>query len=49
LVDLQDENYLAVTESMIKEGSGKILIPLQKIKALGGFANNMRWAKIEMN
>jgi len=49
VVDLQNKNYLAVTESMIKEGSDRILIPLQKIKSLGGFANNVRWAKIEIN
>lgn|GEM_PF-5621113 len=49
VLDMKDENYLAVTESMIKDGSGKMLIPLQKIKALGGLANNMRWASIEIN
>jgi len=46
LIDMQDQNYLAVTESMIQENPGKIIVPLQKIKGQGGFANNTRWATI---
>jgi hypothetical protein len=48
VIDMEKENYLALTEYMFDLSPDKLLLPLQKIGALGGAANNMKWATIEL-
>ncbi len=49
LIDLAKESYLAVTEYLVINDPHSMLIPLQKIKNLGGISDKMRWARIKIN
>jgi hypothetical protein len=49
LIDLTKESYLAVTEYLVINDPHSMLIPLQKIKNLGGISDKMRWARIKIN
>ncbi|OQP59880.1 hypothetical protein A3860_35810 [Niastella vici] len=49
LIDLKKENYLAVTEYLIPVDAHSMIIPLQKIKGLGGISDKIRWARIRIN
>lgn len=49
LINLKEENYLAVTEYLVREDAHSLFIPLQKIKGMGGISDKMRWARIRIN
>lgn len=46
--DLQQDSYLGLTEVMIDVSPNSLIVPMQRIKALGGIGDGMRWATINI-
>jgi hypothetical protein len=48
IIDLAKESYLSVTENIQVLSPSSLLIPLQKIKGLGGIGDKSKWANLEI-
>ena len=48
VIDLSDENYLAISDWITLIADQTVLVPLQKIKGLGGLADKSRWAIVKI-
>ncbi|WP_315823127.1 hypothetical protein [Paraflavitalea speifideaquila] len=49
LIDLTKDNFLAVGEGMSPLQGNKVLIPVYKIKGLGGVGNDQKWGYINID
>jgi hypothetical protein len=48
LIDLTKDNFLAIGEGMYPLQGNKVLIPVHKIKGLGGVGNDQKWGYVNI-
>jgi hypothetical protein len=48
LFDMRDDNYLAVADAIRVLSPSSVIVPIRKIKGLGGIADYFKWGTIEI-
>ncbi len=49
VVDLRNESYMPFPDWILANGNNSFLVPMLKIKALGGIASESKYATIKIN